>query len=110
MSARNVFTMSVDSHNLSMSCNLSRNRFLTNFHIFHKAIVEADGVATQPLIVDQLDLLAGQRYSVIVSNTLVYITGFAQIKPTLALRRPGTCKLLDQRPIRRWISREESQS
>ncbi|GLB33193.1 putative multicopper oxidase [Lyophyllum shimeji] len=46
-SARNVFTMSVDSHDLT--------------------IIEADGIATQPMVVNQLDLLAGQRYSVILT-------------------------------------------
>ncbi|KAF8890409.1 Cu-oxidase-domain-containing protein [Infundibulicybe gibba] len=45
-SARNVFTMSIDSHTLT--------------------VIEADGVATQSMTVDTLDLLAGQRYSVVV--------------------------------------------
>ncbi|ETW78385.1 laccase 13 variant 1 [Heterobasidion irregulare TC 32-1] len=45
-SARNVFTVSIDDHNLT--------------------IIETDGVATKPLVVDQLELLAGQRYSVIL--------------------------------------------
>lgn len=30
-------------------------------------IIETDGVATQPLVVDELEMLAGQRYSVVVS-------------------------------------------
>jgi iron transport multicopper oxidase len=47
MSARNVFTMSVDSHDLT--------------------IIEADGVATTPMVVNQIDMLAGQRYSVVLS-------------------------------------------
>jgi iron transport multicopper oxidase len=33
-------------------------------------IIEVDGIAHKPLVVDQLDILAGQRYSVIVSYTL----------------------------------------
>jgi len=45
-SARNVFTMSVDNHELT--------------------VIEADGVATKPLTVNQLDMLAGQRYSVVL--------------------------------------------
>ncbi|THU98911.1 Cu-oxidase-domain-containing protein [Dendrothele bispora CBS 962.96] len=45
-SARNVFTMSVDGHNLT--------------------IIEADGVATTPLTVDEVEMLAGQRYSVVL--------------------------------------------
>uniref|UniRef100_P9WEI1 Laccase-like protein claX n=1 Tax=Ampulloclitocybe clavipes TaxID=56467 RepID=CLAX_AMPCV len=47
-SARNVFTISIDKH------------FLT--------IIEADGVATQPLLVNEIEMLAGQRYSAIVST------------------------------------------
>ncbi|KAF5334172.1 hypothetical protein D9758_014822 [Tetrapyrgos nigripes] len=46
VSARNVFTMSVDSHNLT--------------------IIETDGVATVPLTVNQVEMLAGQRYSVVL--------------------------------------------
>ncbi|EIM91817.1 Cu-oxidase-domain-containing protein [Stereum hirsutum FP-91666 SS1] len=46
-SMRNVFTFSIDGHNLT--------------------IVEADGVATQPLVVDEIEILAGQRYSVILN-------------------------------------------
>jgi iron transport multicopper oxidase len=46
-SARNVFTMSVDSHQLT--------------------IIEADGVATTPMTVNQIDILAGQRYSVVLT-------------------------------------------
>ncbi|KAF5386387.1 hypothetical protein D9757_006713 [Collybiopsis confluens] len=46
-SARNVFTMSVDSHNLT--------------------IIETDGSATSPMTVNQLDLLAGQRHSVVLA-------------------------------------------
>ncbi|KAK7438178.1 hypothetical protein VKT23_018108 [Stygiomarasmius scandens] len=45
-SARNVFTMSIDSHNLT--------------------IIEADGVATTPMTVDEIEMLAGQRYSVVL--------------------------------------------
>ncbi|KAK7047578.1 hypothetical protein VNI00_006346 [Paramarasmius palmivorus] len=45
-SARNVFTISVDNHNLT--------------------IIEADGVATTPLVVNELEVLAGQRYSVVL--------------------------------------------
>ncbi|PFH47099.1 multicopper oxidase [Amanita thiersii Skay4041] len=45
-SARNVFTISIDKHRMT--------------------IIEADGVATQPLTVDVLEMLAGQRYSVVV--------------------------------------------
>ncbi|PFH48314.1 multicopper oxidase [Amanita thiersii Skay4041] len=46
-SARNVFTISIDQHQLT--------------------IIEADGVATQPLTVDVLEMLAGQRYSVVLT-------------------------------------------
>ncbi|KAF8890405.1 Cupredoxin [Infundibulicybe gibba] len=49
MSARNVFTMSVDSHELT--------------------IIEADGVATTPMVVNQIEMLAGQRYSVVLNAT-----------------------------------------
>ncbi|KIK53955.1 hypothetical protein GYMLUDRAFT_207072 [Collybiopsis luxurians FD-317 M1] len=45
-SARNVFTVSVDSHNLT--------------------VIETDGSATAPLTINQLDLLAGQRHSVVL--------------------------------------------
>ncbi|KAL0568792.1 hypothetical protein V5O48_013189 [Marasmius crinis-equi] len=45
-SARNVFTISVDSHNLT--------------------IIETDGVATSPMTVNQIEMLAGQRYSVVL--------------------------------------------
>ncbi|KAL0948960.1 hypothetical protein HGRIS_009063 [Hohenbuehelia grisea] len=45
-SARNVFTLSFDQHNLT--------------------IIEADGIAVQPLAVSQLEILAGQRYSVVL--------------------------------------------
>ncbi|KAG6852441.1 hypothetical protein C0991_011930 [Blastosporella zonata] len=46
-SARNVFTISVDSHDLT--------------------IIEADGVATTPMVVNQIDVLAGQRYSLVLT-------------------------------------------
>ncbi|KAG6901796.1 hypothetical protein C0995_007822 [Termitomyces sp. Mi166 len=46
-SARNVFTVSIDDHPLT--------------------IIEADGVATVPHTVDKIDLLAGQRYSVVIT-------------------------------------------
>ncbi|KAF5371470.1 hypothetical protein D9615_009594 [Tricholomella constricta] len=46
-SARNVFTMSIDKHSLT--------------------VIEADGVATQPHTVDVLEMLAGQRYSVVLT-------------------------------------------
>ncbi|KAF5386381.1 hypothetical protein D9757_006715 [Collybiopsis confluens] len=46
-SARNVFTVSVDSHNLT--------------------IIETDGTSTAPMTVNQLDLLAGQRHSVVLA-------------------------------------------
>ncbi|KXN92680.1 Laccase-2 [Leucoagaricus sp. SymC.cos] len=45
-SARNVFTVSVDSHNLT--------------------IIEADGELTEPLTVQKIEMFAGQRYSVIL--------------------------------------------
>nr|BAE53770.1 hypothetical protein [Termitomyces sp. NS/Mg] len=45
-SARNVFTMSVDNHNLT--------------------IIEADGTTTVPHTVNQIIMLAGQRYSVVL--------------------------------------------
>ncbi|RDB26311.1 Laccase-2 [Hypsizygus marmoreus] len=46
-SARNVFTFSVDSHSLT--------------------VIEADGVATRPHTVDVIEMLAGQRYSVVLT-------------------------------------------
>ncbi|PFH47108.1 multicopper oxidase [Amanita thiersii Skay4041] len=46
-SARNVFTISIDNH--------------------HLTVIEADGVATEPLTVDVLQMLAGQRYSVVLT-------------------------------------------
>ncbi|KAF5392985.1 hypothetical protein D9757_001165 [Collybiopsis confluens] len=46
-SARNVFTLSIDSHNLT--------------------IIETDGVSTVPHTVDLIEVLAGQRYSVVVA-------------------------------------------
>ncbi|KAJ4474859.1 Cu-oxidase-domain-containing protein [Lentinula aciculospora] len=45
-SARNVFTMSIDSHNMT--------------------IIETDGTATSPMTVNSIDMLAGQRHSVVV--------------------------------------------
>ncbi|KAG6811126.1 hypothetical protein H0H92_008859 [Tricholoma furcatifolium] len=45
-SARNVFTMSIDGHDLT--------------------VIEADGVATTPMTVNQVLVLAGQRYSVVL--------------------------------------------
>ena len=38
--------------------------FSIDGHTF--TIIEADGVATQPLVVDSLDIFAAQRYSLIV--------------------------------------------
>ncbi|KAH0585153.1 hypothetical protein H2248_008411 [Termitomyces sp. 'cryptogamus'] len=46
-SARNVFTVSIDNHPLT--------------------IIEADGVATVPHTVDLIEMLAGQRYSVVIT-------------------------------------------
>ncbi|KAJ4479348.1 Cu-oxidase-domain-containing protein [Lentinula aciculospora] len=45
-SARNVFTMSVDSHNLT--------------------VIETDGTPTTPMTVNEIEMLAGQRYSVVL--------------------------------------------
>ncbi|KAG6877680.1 hypothetical protein C0993_005100 [Termitomyces sp. T159_Od127] len=45
-SARNVFTISVDSHDLT--------------------IIETDGTPTTPMTVNQIEMLAGQRYSVVL--------------------------------------------
>ncbi|KAJ7464453.1 Cu-oxidase-domain-containing protein [Mycena latifolia] len=47
MSARSVFTVSIDNHTMT--------------------VIETDGVATVPNTVNVLDLLAGQRYSVVVT-------------------------------------------
>ncbi|KXN88347.1 Laccase-2 [Leucoagaricus sp. SymC.cos] len=47
-SARNVFTMSIDSHNMT--------------------IIEADGQPVKPLTVNEIEILAGQRYSVVVET------------------------------------------
>ncbi|KAF5382222.1 hypothetical protein D9615_004365 [Tricholomella constricta] len=46
-SARNVFTVSIDNHPLT--------------------IIEADGVSTVPHTVDIIEMLAGQRYSVVIN-------------------------------------------
>lgn len=46
-SMRNVFTISIDSHNMT--------------------IIAADGQPVQPLNVDQIEILAGQRYDVVVT-------------------------------------------
>jgi iron transport multicopper oxidase len=46
-SARNVFIMSVDSHNLT--------------------VIETDGTPTAPLTVNQITMLAGQRYSAVLA-------------------------------------------
>ncbi|KAH0586796.1 hypothetical protein H2248_005647 [Termitomyces sp. 'cryptogamus'] len=45
-SARNVFTMSVDGHDLT--------------------IIETDGTPTTPMVVNEIQMLAGQRYSVVL--------------------------------------------
>ncbi|KAF8832822.1 hypothetical protein HHX47_DHR1001852 [Lentinula edodes] len=45
-SARNVFTISIDSHNMT--------------------IIETDGTPTQPMTVNSIDMLAGQRHSIVV--------------------------------------------
>ncbi|KAK0454042.1 Cu-oxidase-domain-containing protein [Desarmillaria tabescens] len=45
-SARNVFTFSIDKHSLT--------------------VIEADGEELTPSVVDKIDMLAGQRYSVVV--------------------------------------------
>ncbi|KAJ6614163.1 Cupredoxin [Mycena sp. CBHHK59/15] len=47
MSARSVFTVSIDNHNMT--------------------VIETDGVATVPNTVNVLDILAGQRYSLVVT-------------------------------------------
>ncbi|OAX32948.1 laccase [Rhizopogon vinicolor AM-OR11-026] len=47
MSCDPNFTFSIDGHNLT--------------------VIEADGEETQPLVVDQLTILAGQRYSVVLT-------------------------------------------
>jgi iron transport multicopper oxidase len=46
-SARNVFNISIDNHDLT--------------------IIEADGIATQPHTVKKIEMLAGQRYSVVLN-------------------------------------------
>ncbi|KAG6897166.1 hypothetical protein C0992_003672 [Termitomyces sp. T32_za158] len=46
-SARNVFTMSVDEHDLT--------------------IIETDGTPTTPMTVNEIQMLAGQRYSVVLN-------------------------------------------
>ncbi|KAF8585860.1 multicopper oxidase [Ramaria rubella] len=46
-SARDVFTVSIDNHSVT--------------------VIEADGVAHEPYTVDQLDIHAGQRYSLILN-------------------------------------------
>ncbi|PBK89031.1 Cu-oxidase-domain-containing protein [Armillaria gallica] len=45
-SARNVFTFSIDNHTMT--------------------VIEADGQELQPSVVDSIEMLAGQRYSVVV--------------------------------------------
>ncbi|KAG6909048.1 hypothetical protein DXG01_002200 [Tephrocybe rancida] len=60
-SARNVFTVSVEGHALSKGIPplvpLS----------FCAAVIEADGVATEAHTVDLIEMLAGQRYSVVLN-------------------------------------------
>ncbi|KAF9443770.1 multicopper oxidase [Macrolepiota fuliginosa MF-IS2] len=46
-SARNVFTLSIDNHDMT--------------------VIAANGVNTQPLTVQKMDMLAGQRYDVVVA-------------------------------------------
>ena len=46
-----------------MGCNPSY-RFSIDNHT--TTVIEADGIETQPLLVDQLEIFPGQRYSVIV--------------------------------------------
>jgi FtsP/CotA-like multicopper oxidase with cupredoxin domain len=48
---------------ISMSCD-SNFQFSIDGHNF--TVIEADGVLTEPLVVDQLQILAGQRYSVVL--------------------------------------------
>jgi iron transport multicopper oxidase len=40
--------------------------FSIDSHTF--TVIEADGVATEPLVVDSLDIYAAQRYSIVVRN------------------------------------------
>lgn len=46
-SARNVFTVSIDNHDMT--------------------VIAADGIATRPLTVKKMEMLAGQRYDVVVN-------------------------------------------
>ncbi|KAG6849785.1 hypothetical protein H0H93_005171 [Arthromyces matolae] len=64
-SARNVFTVSIDNHPLSMLSSLIF--YPRHTDRFSKAIIEADGEATVPHTVDKIDFLAGQRYSVVIT-------------------------------------------
>ncbi|KAI5836564.1 multicopper oxidase [Schizophyllum commune H4-8] len=48
---------------VSLSCDPS---FTFAIHGHNMTIIEADGVNTQPLVVDSLEIFAGQRYSVVV--------------------------------------------
>ncbi|KAL1663623.1 laccase [Schizophyllum commune] len=48
---------------VSLSCDPS---FTFAIHGHNMTIIEADGVNTQPLVVDSLEVFAGQRYSVVV--------------------------------------------
>ncbi|KAG2127556.1 laccase [Suillus bovinus] len=48
---------------VAMSCDSNFN-FSIDGHIF--TVIEADGQLTEPLVVDQLQILAGQRYSVVL--------------------------------------------
>ena len=48
---------------ISMSCD-PNFEFSIDGHIF--TIIEADGELTEPLVVDQIQILAGQRYSVVL--------------------------------------------
>jgi len=48
---------------IAMSCDPSF-LFSIDSHIF--TVIEADGALTEPLVVDQLQIFAGQRYSVVV--------------------------------------------
>ncbi|KAJ8592035.1 laccase [Rhizopogon salebrosus TDB-379] len=83
MSCDPSFTFSIDGHNLT--------------------VIEADGELTEPLVVDQLSILAGQRYSVVLvannsvdnywirslPNTLTSSNGFVGGMSSAILRYQG---------------------
>ncbi|KAH0826913.1 laccase [Lanmaoa asiatica] len=64
MSCDPNFTFSIDGHNLT--------------------VIEADGISTEPLLVDSLQILAGQRYSIILNATQPVDNYWVRALPNIA--------------------------